>query len=236
MMACTWPFGTSRLTPFRISLSSSASLTHRFLISSIAHVVSMSAGARASPRASALVGARAQLDLGWIKHAHPIAFTLGGLAVLVELDEEGLAGAERLHDSPHVAGTQGEAGARLRQGIAPFALPLVHLPPQLRRRHRRHEIRRITHVSTPFALVVYSATLCPGWLPVCPAFPQPLHLLSPASAPLSIGLRPRQPNKTDGQSCNPEPANRNLRETCVSSGLWLQSQEKKRSCQQNGQE
>jgi len=92
----------------------------------------------------------AQLDLGWIEHAHPIAFALGGLAVLGELDEERLAGAERLDDRAHIAAAQGEARARLRQGIAPLAFPLVHLPPQPRRRHCRHEVRRITHLSTPF--------------------------------------------------------------------------------------
>src|SRR3990172_4924557 len=117
MMACTSPLGISRLTPSRISLSSSASFTRRFLISSIAHVISTRTGRAAhsrqrGPGTSSLVGARPQLDLGWIEDTHPVAL-IRRLAVLVELDEERLAGAERLDNRTDVARAQDKAGARL---------------------------------------------------------------------------------------------------------------------------
>src|SRR6516165_4019664 len=112
MIACTWPLGTARLIPYRISLSSSANFTRRFLISSMLTPSPLRAGLlrprrstlprvlrsahlrRAHLLGAHLFRARAQLDLGWIEHAHPIAFPLRGLAVLDELDEERLAGAE----------------------------------------------------------------------------------------------------------------------------------------------
>src|SRR5207244_12583158 len=113
----------------------------------------------------------------------------------------------------------GEAGARLRAGLAPLAVPLVQCTPQPRRRHLRHEVRRVTHLSTPFALSFAPLLLWPSLLLVHMLSRASLPLVSPAPAPLSFGLRTRQPNKADGQSCNQQCPNSNLPETWASSGL-----------------
>src|SRR5262245_3253416 len=133
MIACTWPFGTCRLIPLRISLSSSANFTRRFLISSML-TPSPRRGALQGPRRSPLLRPRAQLDLGWVEYPHPIAFPFRGLAILHELDQERLAGAESFDHGAHVTGPQNQSRTCLRQRVAPFTLPLVQLPVQLRRR------------------------------------------------------------------------------------------------------
>src|SRR5262245_39377065 len=58
--------------------------------------------------------------------------------------------------------------------------------------------------SAPFLVVLLRYPLWPGWLPDPLLLLKSLHLLSPAPPPLSIGLRSRQPGKTEGQTRNRE--------------------------------
>ena len=149
---------------------------------------------------------RAQLDLGWIEHAHPVAFALGGLAVLVELDQERLAGAERLDHRADVARPQHEArgssstarcaactrrSSSSRRSLAVVTADIISAASRIFRSLNARpsgSCRPAFLGSAPSPL----RHLCgrvgsrsPGMRHVI------AHLLSPAPAPLSIGLRTR---------------------------------------------
>src|SRR5262245_10734202 len=66
MIACTWPLGTSRLIPLRISLSSSASLTRRFFISNML---------TPSPHRGALEGPVGQLFSGPVPSSISVGYS-----------------------------------------------------------------------------------------------------------------------------------------------------------------